>query len=115
VNRFAEAQTRGKAVDDFQKAMFAARAFFVEAHKNNTAALESAFSATAEEPPVAPPKYTKEELTVVGDMLKEYEVWMDALMEVQIKLEDDKTKDPVILTSDLDERGKKLQSTVCLV
>jgi len=110
--RFTEAQSRGKAIDDFQKAMFSARAFFVEAHKNNTIALESAFSATPDDDPVVPPKFTKEELGVVGDMLKDNEVWMDELMKIQVGIEEEKSKDPVIWTKDLDERGKKLQSTV---
>lgn len=111
--RFNERQTRGKAVDDFQQAMFSARAFFVEAHKNNTAAIEAQESATPENP-VAPPKFTEEELKTVEVLMKENEVWMDELMETQVQLdrEDDKTKDPVILTKDLNEKGKTLQMTV---
>ena len=111
VSRFSEKRTRGKAVEDFQQAMFAARAFFIEAHKNNTAALEAAENASTEET-VDPPKYTEEELKTVQDILKENEVWMDEKMAVQVKSEDELAKDPVILTSDLNERGKKLQMTV---
>ncbi|ORX33442.1 Hsp70 protein-domain-containing protein [Kockovaella imperatae] len=111
ITRFKEAQTRGKAIEDFQQAMFAARAFFVEAHKNVTAAKEAAEAATPENP-VAPPKYTDEELKTVEDMLKDNEVWMDTRMQKQVKIETDKTKDPEILTEDLDSRGKRLQSTV---
>jgi hypoxia up-regulated 1 len=92
--------------------MFSARAFFVEAHKNNTIALESAFSATPDDEPALPPKFTKEELAVVGDMLKDNEVWMDGLMKVQVGLEEELWRDPVIWSKDLDERGKKLQSQV---
>ena len=113
VSRFSEKQTRGKAVEDFQQAMFAARAFFIEAHKNNTAALEAAETASAEEA-ADPPKYTEEELKTVQDILKENELWMDEKMAVQVKIEDVLAEDPVILTSDLNERGKRLQMTVGL-
>ena len=112
--RFSERQTRGKAVDDFQQAMFSARAFFTEAHKNNTAALEAAESATPEKP-VAPPKYTKAELRTVETLLKEYELWMDERMTIQVKLEEDLSKDPAILTKDLNDKGKDLQMTVSAV
>ena len=111
VVRFSERQTRGKAIEDFQQAMFAARAFFVEANKNNTLALEAAEQATPEKP-VAPPKYTQDELNVVEELLKDYEVWMDTRMEKQVKIENDPIKDPEIYTKDLNERGKKLQNTV---
>lgn len=104
-------QTRGKAVEDFQQAMFAARAFFVEANKNNTQALELAKNATAESP-VAPPKFTEDELKVVEVLLNENEAWIDERMEKQVKIDMDPTKDPEIYTKDLNDRGKKLQSTV---
>jgi hypoxia up-regulated 1 len=112
--RYTERQTRGKAVDDFQQAMLSARAFFVEAHKNQTLALEAQESSTPENP-VAPPKFTEDELKVVEVMMKDNEKWMDPLMEVQVRLdkEADHTQDPVILTKDLNERGKTLQTTVC--
>lgn len=47
-------------------------------------------------------------------MMKDNEVWMDELMETQVRLdlEDDKTKDPVIFTKDLNDKGKALQMTV---
>ncbi len=109
--RFTEKQTRGKAVEDFQQAMFAARAFFIEAHQNNTAAIGAAESATPQKP-VVPPKYTEEELKSVEELLKENEVWMDERMVVQVKLEEDLTSDPAIFTKDLDEKGKRLQMTV---
>jgi hypoxia up-regulated 1 len=116
VIRFSEFQTRGKAIEDFQQAMFAARAFFVEAHKNNTATEELLKEATPEKP-VAPKKYLDEELKEVEGMLKDNEKWMDGLMEVQAKIdvEGDKTKDPVIFSKDLNERGKKLQMTVSVL
>ena len=112
--RYTERQTRGKAVDDFQQAMLSARAFFVEAHKNQTLAIEAQEASTPENP-VAPPKFTEDELKVVEVMMKDNEKWMDPLMEVQVRLdkEADHTQDPVILTKDLNERGKTLQTTVC--
>ena len=109
--RFAESRTRGKAVEDFQQAMFAARGFLTAAQKNNTIALESA-AAAPEDKPVAPPKYTEDELKGVEEMLKDYEVWMDEKMRVQVKLEEDRTSDPVIMSKDLDDRGRRLQGTV---
>ncbi|ORY24982.1 heat shock protein 70 family [Naematelia encephala] len=111
--RFNESRTRGKAIEAFQQAMFAGRSFLVEARKNNTIALESAASAPTDKP-VAPPKYTDDELKVVEEIMKENEVWMDDKMKVQVTLDGDKTKDPVILSKDLDEKGKKLQMTVSL-
>lgn len=88
--------------------MFSARTFSVEARKNTSEALEAA----TPEKPVAPPKYTEEELSMVETMLKDNEVWIDEKMKVQTKLNEDATNDPVILTKDLNERGKKLQMTV---
>jgi hypoxia up-regulated 1 len=112
--RYTERQTRGKAVDDFQTAMLSARAFFVEAQKNQTIAIE-AQEASTPEAPVAGPKFTKEELEVVEGLMKDNEKWMDPLMEVQVRLDKagDNTEDPVIFTKDLNERGKLLQTTVC--
>ena len=93
--------------------MLSARAFHEEATKNNTLALE-AQEASTPEAPVAPPKFTSEELKEVEVLMKENEVWMDSLMETQVRLdlEDDKTKDPVIFTKDLNDKGKALQMMV---
>jgi len=93
--------------------MLSARAFFVEAQKNQTIAIE-AQEASTPEAPVAGPKFTKEELEVVEGLMKDNEKWMDPLMEVQVRLDKagDNTEDPVILTKDLNERGKTLQTTV---
>lgn len=95
--------------------MLSARSFHVEATKNNTLAIEAERASTPEKP-VAPPKYTEEELKAVEVLMKENEVWMDSLMEDQVRLdlEDDKTKDPVIFTKDLNEKGKTLQMTVSI-
>ncbi|WVQ70033.1 uncharacterized protein L199_008257 [Kwoniella botswanensis] len=111
LKRYKEYLHRPKALEAFQQAMFASRSFLSEARKNNTEALKAAGSATDENPAI-PPKYTEEELKDVEDQMKENEQWIDGLMKDQVKIEDDKTKDPVIMAGDLDERGKKLQMTV---
>ncbi|KAI9637842.1 Hsp70 protein-domain-containing protein [Dioszegia hungarica] len=109
--RFQESRTRPKAVEDFQQAMFAARSFLVEAQSNVTIA-KAAVAASTPESPAAPPKYTDEELTAVEVLMKELEEWMDEVMTQQVFLEEDKTATPVVMTKELDERGKKLQTTV---
>jgi hypoxia up-regulated 1 len=93
--------------------MLSARAFLVEATKNNTIAIDAQATSTPESP-VAGPKFTEEELKAVETMMKDNEKWMDPLMEVQVKLdtEGDNTKDPVILVKDLNDKGKLLQTTV---
>ncbi|WWC61044.1 uncharacterized protein I303_103622 [Kwoniella dejecticola CBS 10117] len=111
LSRFKEYLHRPKAIEAFQQAMFASRTFLVEARQNNTLALEIAKNATDENPAI-PPKYTDEELTEVEAQMKENEVWMDDLMKRQVKLDGDKTADPVIKADELDSRGKKLQMTV---
>jgi hypoxia up-regulated 1 len=111
ITRFKEWRVRGKAVENFQQAMFAGRAFLMEAAQNRTEALEAAAAAPADKP-VAPPKFTQEELDGVRDILKDNEQWIDPLMKVQATLEGDKTADPVIFAADMDERGKKLQMHV---
>lgn len=91
--------------------MFAARSFLVEAQSNVTIA-KAAVAASTPESPAAPPKYTDEELTAVEVLMKELEEWMDEVMTQQVFLEEDKTATPVVMTKELDERGKKLQTTV---
>ncbi|WRT67203.1 uncharacterized protein IL334_004169 [Kwoniella shivajii] len=111
ITRFTEFVHRPKAIEAFQQAMFASRTFLVEARKNNTIALEAVSNSTPENPAI-PPKFTEEELKGVEDLMKDNEIWMDTLMQKQVKLDDDKMKDPVIRSAELDERGKKLQMTV---
>lgn len=125
IYRYRQSLTRPKSVDDFQQAMFAARAFFVGAQKTQTELDEAHANATAaaielglsadDIPPQAPPRYTTSELDAVGDKLKELEVWMNERMEKQVPLEVDKTSDPVVSSEELDERGKALQKMVCQV
>jgi hypoxia up-regulated 1 len=112
--RFQESRTRPRAVEDFQTAMFAGRAFLVEAMSNNTIA-KDAVAASTPESPAAPPKYTDEELSSVEALLKELEEWVDPIMSQQVFLEADKTETPVVMTQELDERGKRLQSTVSTI
>ena len=100
--RYKEASTRPKAIDDFQKVMSAARIFFVDAQRNLTEA------AGKEEPS----RHTQTELDDLLARLKENESWMKEKMEAHKKIEDDPMQDPVILTADLNEKGKALQMMV---
>lgn len=105
IRRFQEYQGRPKAIEDFQKAMFAGRAWFVEASKNMTEAL-AAGNLT---------RWTKEELAAVESMLKDHETWAKEKMEAQKQVGEEMHVDPVLLNSDLESRGKALQSHVsCL-
>lgn len=120
IHRFKESRTRPESVDNFQQAMFAARQFYIDArsaesnltssHANATA--EAELNGTEPPPPLAPPRYSKEELDEVKDYIIELEKWMNAIMEEQVPLELDKTSDPVVKSAELDERGKKLQKMV---
>ncbi|KAE8541058.1 hypothetical protein D1P53_002412 [Cryptococcus gattii VGV] len=111
VFRYNEYRARDKAVADFQQAMHLARAFLINAQANYTKAMEAATTATPEDP-VAPPKHTEEELKAVDELLKEYTQFIDEKMKVQVTLDGDKTKDPVITVRELEEKGRRLQATV---
>nr|KIR46565.1 hypoxia up-regulated 1 [Cryptococcus bacillisporus CA1280] len=111
VFRYNEYRARDKAVADFQQAMHLARAFLIDAQANYTKAMEAATTATPEDP-VAPPKHTEEELKAVDELLKEYTQFIDEKMKVQVTLDGDKTKDPVITVRELEEKGRRLQATV---
>ncbi|AFR93399.1 hypoxia up-regulated 1 [Cryptococcus neoformans C23] len=111
VFRYNEYRARDKAVADFQQAMLLARAFLIDAQANYTKAMEAAATATPEDP-VAPPKHTEEELKGVEALLKEYTQFIDEKMKVQVTLDQDKTKDPVITVRELEEKGRRLQATI---
>lgn len=65
---------------------------------------------TAEAEADLPSKYTKEEIDAVEKSLKEDEVW---LLEWQEKQKAVKAhEDPVLLTAEMDARGKTLQTKV---
>lgn len=113
VFRYNEYRARDKAVADFQQAMHLARAFLIDAQANYTKAMEAATTATPEDP-VAPPKHTEEELKAVDELLKEYTQFIDEKMKVQVTLDGDKTKDPVITVRELEEKGRRLQATVSI-
>lgn len=102
IRRYTEFTGRPKALEDFQKAMFAGRLFFVEAKKN----LSEAIAADL------PSKYTDEDLDPIGYMLKEYEEWLTPLIEKQTKANEVFSSEPVILISDLETRGRALQAAV---
>lgn len=111
VTRFTEFEARPIAVTNFRTALYAGRAFVDEARENVTKALEAAKSAP-EDQPVAPPRYTEAEIKGVEDLIVESGDWLDTLMKDQIKLNEDKTSNPVIFAKDLDERGQKIQAAV---
>lgn len=81
--------------------MFAGRAWFVEARKNLTEAENATLS-----------RYTEAELDVIEKILKDNEKWMDEGMKKQVPLELVLESDPVVLTEDLNTRGKQLQYAV---
>lgn len=97
-----EYQGRPKAIEDFQKAMFTAEAWFVEATKNMTEAI-AAGNLT---------RWTQEELDGVKSMLQESEKWATEQMAAQKKVGEQMHVDPVLLNADLERRGKALQSHV---
>lgn len=111
VTRFTEFEARPTAVTNFRTALYAGRAFVDEARENVTQALEAAKNAS-EDAPVVPPKYTEAEIKAVEELIDDGGSWLDELMKDQIKLNDDKTSNPVIFAKDLDERGQKIQAAV---
>lgn len=105
IKRFQEYRGRPKAIEDFQKAMFTAEAWFVEASKNMTEAV-AAGNLT---------RWTAEELDAVKTMLQEYESWAKEKMDAQKKVGEAMHVDPVLLNADLESRGKALQSHVSCI
>lgn len=102
IRRFQEFSGRNRAIDDFQKAIVAGRAWFDEASRNMTEAL-SLGNLT---------RWTQEELDGVKTMLQEYESWAKDKMAAQKAVGEAMHVDPVLLNADLDSRGKALQSHV---
>lgn len=82
--------------------MSAARIFFVDAQRNLTQAVE------ADEPS----RHSQEDLDDLLERLKENEKWMSEKMVLHKQIEDF-TVEPVLITADLNERGKALQMMVC--
>ncbi len=101
VKRYTESRTRPQAIENFQKAMYMSRSWFVEARTNMT---------TAENGTVFP--WTEADLDLVEMTLKDNESWMKEQMEKQEAVLEDPTADPVLLTADLISRGKRIQSLV---
>ncbi|KAJ9094363.1 hypothetical protein QFC19_007971 [Naganishia cerealis] len=102
IKRFQEYNGRGKAIEDFQKAIFASQTWLDEAFKNVTEAI-SAGNLT---------RWTKEELEGVKTMLQEYESWAKEKMAAQKAVGEAMHVDPVLLNADLESRGRALQSHV---
>ncbi|KAJ9120183.1 hypothetical protein QFC22_003082 [Naganishia vaughanmartiniae] len=102
IRRFQEFSGRNRAIDDFQKAIVAGRAWFDEASRNMTEAI-SLGNLT---------RWTQEELDGVKTMLQESEAWAKEKMAAQKAVGEAMHVDPVLLNADLDSRGKALQSHV---
>jgi hypoxia up-regulated 1 len=82
--------------------MYLSRKWFVEAKKNQTIAAENDTLF----------RWTDSELDLVEETLKDNEKWMKEMMAKQEALEEDPTSDPVLLTADLQLRGKRVQNIV---
>ncbi|KAH7339157.1 actin-like ATPase domain-containing protein [Rhizoctonia solani] len=114
-HRYKEAETGPKALKDLQQAMFAAKLFVSSAKENRTkiedfnAALEA--DPTAELEPLPPmAEFTEKEVQDVESLMAENEVYLNERVDVQKSLP--KHVDPVLVTSEMNSRGMKLQSTV---
>lgn len=110
--RFQEWNERPKAIDNLQTALLVGKEFVTEARANNTAAEEAVKEAEARGDTAAPPKFTEAEIVEVEKLLNEVGEWVDENMKEQVKINDDKTANPVIFCKDIEERGKQLQAAV---
>jgi hypoxia up-regulated 1 len=81
--------------------MYMSRAWFVEARTNMT---------NAENGTLFP--WTEGDLDLVELTLKDNESWMQEQMEKQEAVIDDPTSDPILLSADLQTRGKRIQNIV---
>lgn len=116
-HRYKEAETGPQALKDLQQAMFAAKLFVSSAQENRTKleehiALENASTPDSEPlPTLTPmPEYTDAEIKDVESQMAEIEVYLNDKVDVQRSLP--KHVDPVLVTSEMNSRGMKLQSTV---
>lgn len=100
--RYKENQNRPKAVDDYQRAIFVTRKFFIEMKENQTIANQEGTVY----------KYDDAEVDLIEVLLKENEAWMTEKVKAQVEADKLSYNDPVMLTSDLESRGKNLQATV---
>lgn len=115
-HRYKEAETGPQALKDLQQAMFAAKLFVSSVQENRTKVEEFA-KLEAEAPPDSAPaplppmaEYTDAEIKEVESQMGEIEVYLNERVDVQRSLP--KHVDPVLVTSEMNSRGMKLQSTV---
>jgi hypoxia up-regulated 1 len=117
-HRFKEAETGPQALKDLQQAMFAAKLFVSSAQENRTKlethlALENASTdADAETlPSLTPmPEFTDAEIKDVESQMAEIEVYLNDKVDLQRTLP--KHVNPVLVTSEMNSRGMKLQGLV---
>ncbi|KAG9085799.1 lumenal Hsp70 protein [Ceratobasidium sp. 370] len=116
-HRYKEAETGPQALKDLQQAMFAAKLFVSSAHENRTkleahTAAENA--STPDSEPLAPlppmPEFTDAEIKDVESQMSEIETYLNDKVDVQRSLP--KHVDPVLVTSEMNSRGMRLQGTV---
>lgn len=103
--RNTEAQNRAGALEKFQQALYAGRAF-VQSHAANLTAL----AALPPTDPPTPEKYTEDEVNAVKLTMAGLEEWLGRLMDVQKGLKPN--EDPVMLVSELEKKGLKFQELV---
>ncbi|KAB5591682.1 Hsp70 family protein [Ceratobasidium theobromae] len=115
-HRYKEAETGPQALKDLQQAMFAAKLFVSSVQENRTkveefAKLEAEASPDSAPEPLPPmAEYTDAEIKEVESQMGEIEVYLNERVDVQRSLP--KHVDPVLVTSEMNSRGMKLQSTV---
>ncbi|KAG8780738.1 lumenal Hsp70 protein [Ceratobasidium sp. 428] len=114
-HRYKEAETGPQALKDLQQAMFAAKLFVSSAQENRTK-LEAHLTAenNSDTEPLTPlppmPEFTESEIKDVESQMGEIEVYLNDKVDVQRALP--KHADPVLVTSEMNSRGMKLQGTV---
>jgi hypoxia up-regulated 1 len=115
-HRYKEAETGPQALKDLQQAMFAAKLFVASAQENKTK-IEEFAKLEAEASPESPPEplppmveYTDAEIQDVEAQMGEIEGYLNERVDVQKNLP--KHVDPVLITSEMNSRGMKLQNTV---
>ncbi|QRV96302.1 heat shock protein HSP70 family protein [Ceratobasidium sp. AG-Ba] len=111
--RYKEAETGPQALKDLQQAMFAAKLFVSSAQENRTK-IEAFLAAENDTEPPAPlppmPEFTDAEIKEVESQMSEIEVYLNDKVDVQKSLP--KHVDPVLVTSEMNSKGMKLQGTV---
>ncbi|CAE6459280.1 unnamed protein product [Rhizoctonia solani] len=114
-HRYKEAETGPQALKDLQQAMFAAK-LFVSSAKENRTKIEAFNKLVESDPdgdhePLAPmAEFTEKEIQEVESLMAENEVYLNERVDTQKSLP--KHVDPVLVTSEMNSRGMKMQNTV---